>query len=156
MKTEKIFLTKEDVLSFNLWENYFNFLTALKDLFEKELATQLNGEKINSFIESEFYEKDGSLKEKSSKDYPDSEEVHFEVENKEHSVGFTFYYGDVSKSSLDLYSITEEGGEDYKTFRHTYACKTNELFLPEVIEAAVYWIQTGELDDFAKGVVESA
>jgi len=155
MKTEKIFLTKEDVLSFNLWENYFNFLIALKDLFEKELAIKLNGEKINSFIESEFYEKDGSLKEKSSKDYPDSEEVHFEVENKEHSVGFTFFYGDASKSCLDFYSIAEEDGKKYKTFRHTYSCKTDKLFLPEVIEAAVYWIHTGELNNFIKDLVES-
>lgn len=154
MKTNNL-LTKEEVLSFNLWGYYFNFLISFKKAFEKELTSKFDGEKIISFVKSDFYEKDGSLKN-ATKDYPDAEDVHFEVENKEHSIGFSFYYGDASKSGLDLYSITDEDGENNKTFRHSYGCKTEELFSPEVIEAAVYWIKTGKLNDFAKRVVESA
>lgn len=154
METKNALLTKEDVLSFNLWANYFNFLASLKDILEKELAAKLNGEEIRSFIESEFYNEDGSLKEKSSKDYPDSESVHFEVENKKSSIGFTFYYADTSKVCFDFYAMADEDGEDCKELRFYYSRKTDQLFSSEVIDAAVSWIQTGELNDFAASVVE--
>jgi hypothetical protein len=151
METKMNLLTKDEALSFNLWNHYFNFLTSIKELFEKELAVKLNGEKITSFVKSDFYEKDGSLKN-ATKDYPDSEDIYFEVENKEHFIGLCFYYGDASKSGLDLYSKTDK---DDNTLRYTCGCKTEKLFLPEMIEAAISWIETGKINDSAKKVFES-
>lgn len=152
METKMNLLNKDEVLAFNLWNHYFNFLTSIKDVLEKELAARLNGEKITSFVKSDFYEKDGRLKN-ATKDYPDSEDIYFEVENKDHFIGISFYYGNASKSGLDLYSKTDEDGQ---TLRYVFGCKTEKLFSPEVIEAAVNWIKTGKLSDFAKDVFESA
>ena len=156
MKTNNL-LTKEEVLSFNLWATYFNFLTSLKEVFERELETclSLNGVKIYSFIESRFYEVDGRSKESGSANYPDAEEVHFQVKDKENFVSVTFDYGDTSKFCLDLYTITEENGEKDKELRYLHGFKIDQLFSFAVIEAAVCWIETGELSDFAKDVFES-
>jgi len=140
-------LTKEEILSFNLWSYYFNFLNSVKDLFEKELVARLNGEKITSFVKSDFYEKDGSSKNSTSKNYPDSEDLYFQIENKDHSIGLCFYYADASKSAFDLYSKTDEGS---RTLRYTRDCKIEDFLSPELVEAAVYWIKTGELSDFTK------
>lgn len=151
---KKKLLSKEDILSFRMWDGYFNFLISIKALFEKELAAKLSGEKINSFIDSEFYEQSGEPKKGGSKEYPDSEEIHFEVENRKYSAGFSFYDGDTLKSCLDLYFLQEEEEQKYTSIRFLYGCKTEELFSPEVIDAAVYWIKTGELHDFIKEDIE--
>lgn len=152
---KKVLLTKEEILSFKIWEDYFNFLTSTKALFEKELAAKLNGEKIYSFVESKFYEKDGSLiKEGRSKEYPDAEEIHLEVENKEYSTGFSFYNGNTINTCLDFYSIKKDGEENYKSLRFIYDTSIDVLFSSKIVEAAVYWIQTGTIIDAIKNVVQ--
>ena len=155
METKNL-LSKEEVLSFNLWTTYYHFLTSLKEVFEKELSIHLNGEKIYSFIESEFYEVDGRIKESGSANYPDAEEIHFQVEDKKNSISITFDYGDTSRFCLDLfYIVTEENGETDEELRHLHGFQIDQLFSSDAIEAAVCWIKTGELSAFAKDVFES-
>jgi hypothetical protein len=152
---KRILLTKNEVLSFNIWANYFHFLESVKNLFEKELAAKLSGEKISSFIDSGFYEKDGAIKEDRPRDYPDSEEIHLEVENRKHSVGFSFYDMNASKPCLDFYSIKEEDGKPFEDLVY-YGSITTDLFSPEIIEASFCWIQTGTLNDFIKTFMEAS
>jgi hypothetical protein len=145
-------MEKKQVLSFNLWEEYYNFLVSLEGVYKEELKTLLAEETIYAFIESKFYNKEGGLKEPRSSDYPDSEEVHFELKDHKNFISLDFYYGNTEKAGISLGTTNENGRE----LLHLYSSdELASIFSPEILEAVACWLKTGELNDFAKGVVEN-
>jgi hypothetical protein len=147
-------MNKEELLSFSLWAKYSEFLLSIKEVFGKELESQSN-ETINSFLESKFYDEDGGIKEVRTNDWPEYEVIYFKVENKVNFIDISFSFGITANLSVNFWSVDEKNGEEDEDVFYEYVCNLDELFLPNIINTAVYWIKTGELDDFGKSVAIS-
>ena len=145
-------MDKSQLLSFNLGSEYYKFLVSLEGVFKEELNVFLPEENISSFVESKFYNEEGGLKEPRTSDYPDSEEIHFELKNCKSFVSLDFYYGNTEKVGISF--GINDGGE--KDLLYLYGSdKLASIFSPEMLEAIAVWLETGELNDFAKSIVEN-
>lgn len=145
-------MTKEEVLAFNMWATYWNFLNSLEKAFSDELEANL---KNKSFLLSSWIESTGFFNEngQSQRDNPECEEIYFQLQNHKSAIRIVVGLGKTNEAYLDLIEDEEGEGKSFSPGNHlAEECRTDikDVFSPESIEAAVEWLEKGTLTEFAK------
>lgn len=152
-QTDSQKMDKDQLLIFNLWKLYWQFLTSLQSLYLDEIQEKLNRKDIISKIVSmrNFFDENGTLDMKG--DGPELEEIYFQIPNHKTCVRICISHGYTQGAYLDLL-ISEEGSEYYSKANYSpeFIPDIRDLFNKEDILIACEWLDSGTISDEAKQV----
>ncbi len=131
---------RDQVLKFDLWKDYADFLLNLENLFLAELQSKLDNQEIEHWLESmnNFVDENRNT---GAWDVPELEDICFQLPGRKESVQISIPYADVK--SIGLNFMIQDESHWYSLQKHT---DLPTIFSPELIEIIVKWLQAGEVD----------
>lgn len=149
--TQKL-MSKDEVLGFDLWAIYWNYLLSLQEAFKKELQAKLGDIEIETWIISyaDFLD---TATGKTLSDFPELEEIHFRLCNHISSVRIGVSYANTPMIDLEFVENTTEGEDDhyYVNDKHHSA---NRVFSNEMISAASEWLKEATISSSVMDILK--
>jgi len=132
-------MSKDEVLGFDLWATYWNYLLSLQEAFKKELQTKLGDVEIETWVMS-YADFLNTTTGKTMSDSLELEEIYFRLCGQVPSVRISISYANTSMIDLEFVENTTEDEDDhyYINDKHHSA---NRVFSDEMISAAGEWLK---------------
>jgi len=142
--TAKQLMDKNQVLEFDLWVIYWNYLLSLQETFKQELQTKLRDNEIESWVESvnDFF-KEGNNRKGIA---PQLEEIYFQLRDQTTSVRICVDFGNAPKIHVELVE-DKQTDVHYRLREGFYG--SNNVFSGEMIEIAAEWLKEAVISDSA-------